>query len=108
MPARSYQASEPLTSDMASDSASDVQKQLRMRRRVAEEIVSTERSYVDSLQAIHDVFAKPMRDRNIVSEQQATTLFSDIQVLFLPRLTPTLSHDLSPYTLISIISYFAS
>ena len=65
---------------MASDSSADAQKQLRMRRRVAEEIVSTERSYVDSLQAIHDVFAQPMRERRIVSEQQASTLFSDIQV----------------------------
>jgi hypothetical protein len=92
---------------MASDS-SDAQKRLRMRRRVAEEIVSTERSYVDSLQAIHDVFAKPMRDRNIVSEQQATTLFSDIQVLFLSLLAPTFtfSNDLPPiYSDVDIIVF---
>jgi hypothetical protein len=53
-------------------------KKQRFRRRVADEILSTEQSYVDSLRTVLDVFLDSMK--NVLSKQDVESIFCDLPV----------------------------
>ena len=57
------------------------QKRERTRRRIVDELLSTEKSYVDSLLALETVIIAPLQQHDLLSSEQMATLFSNIQVL---------------------------
>mmetsp|Transcript_16864 Transcript_16864/g.23464 ORF Transcript_16864/g.23464 Transcript_16864/m.23464 type:complete len:776 (+) Transcript_16864:183-2510(+) len=82
-------------------------RQVRRRVMIVEEILSTEKSYVNSLKAVIECFMHPMKNnetlKNLVSDEQFRTLFSDIEVVhryntvFLEKLQEKVS-NLDPFS----------
>jgi len=63
------------------------QKKLKKRRRIAQEIIDTEESYIKSLAQVLDMYLLPLRDRSknvatsVLSADQIKVLFSNLELI---------------------------
>jgi hypothetical protein len=64
---------------MSAGGEDPARKRETTRRRVAEELLATERSYVESLTTICQVFIVPLQ--NMLTDEECSTLFSNLQVI---------------------------
>eukprot|EP01104_Vermistella_antarctica_P021102 TRINITY_DN9334_c0_g1_i1.p1 TRINITY_DN9334_c0_g1~~TRINITY_DN9334_c0_g1_i1.p1 ORF type:complete len:755 (-),score=167.03 TRINITY_DN9334_c0_g1_i1:68-2332(-) len=76
--------SEVTATDAAANSEAEElrkSKVLRKRKAVVEELLQTERSYVQDLELLLRVFLTPLREKEILSKQELSALFSNIESL---------------------------
>jgi len=65
----------------------------RQRMRIAQELVQTEVTYAKCLGEIINVFQKPMLSRKLISAEESTKIFSNVQTIY--QLHEVLSSELS-------------
>eukprot|EP01080_Neovahlkampfia_damariscottae_P003843 gene3843-7003_t len=80
---------------------------------ILEEILQTEEDYVDHLTTLIENFKKPIKEKNILTESQQSTLFGNIDVvygvnvLFLKNLKEALKHPHKEEKMAEMISKFS-
>jgi len=72
-------------------------KNVQMRSNVLTEILQTERSYIQDLTVLMEVFLKPLREKSILSGEELNAIFLNVEIIFavnqqlLTKLEATLS-----------------
>lgn len=63
------------------EQGSDFDRNLRLRRKATEEILSSERSYIAQLDKIVTFFVFPLKDLNLIDTQSFTSLFGQLELI---------------------------
>eukprot|EP01094_Clydonella_sp_ATCC50884_P001575 TRINITY_DN1118_c0_g1_i1.p1 TRINITY_DN1118_c0_g1~~TRINITY_DN1118_c0_g1_i1.p1 ORF type:complete len:1050 (+),score=372.95 TRINITY_DN1118_c0_g1_i1:256-3405(+) len=61
--------------------ATETEKRARKRRTVAEELLETERTYVQGLSTLISVYMQPIMARDVITKMEARSLFSVVEAL---------------------------
>lgn len=68
-------------SDSSADDSAKREAQRKHRKMVLAEILQTERDYVNDIEIVAVVFIRPLLEKNIISREDHTLLFSNLEVL---------------------------
>lgn len=55
--------------------------QYKRRQKIVEEILNTEQTYVKSLEIVVDIYMKPLRTNQMISEKSIKTIFSELPII---------------------------
>ncbi len=77
--------------------SNDINKRKNFRLQAVQEILTSERSYINQLQILMKYFVNPLKDQDILSQDEFTILFGQIEMIYNlnTELLKSLENDMS-------------